>query len=149
VAPSAQPTSSAPASVQACDLVSLDQVKALIPQTAKSVSGFSCGYEDASGKQVLQIQPQHVGTGAKAQTAFSGPGGTSVTTGPLPGIGDDAAYQFQAANGNVPAHLIALAAVKDGWLVSILPQVTLPDSAPGQANFQKATDLLKSAVQKL
>ncbi len=66
----------------------------------------------------------------------------------LSDIGVDAAYQLYQSGAGQPASLVALAAAKSGQQVEIL-FVDLPDSAPGQPNFIKATTLLKDAVAKL
>ena len=149
------PTSTSPSGssasgtdVNPCSLITVDQVKALYPQVtqANRPARAECHYQDARPADVVTVVLHQGGTAmdalGKENTALG------FTNHPLSGIGEDAAYQLYQPSASQPASLVALAAVKGSWRVHIL-FVDLPDSAPGQPGFTKATSLLTAAVAKL
>lgn len=150
---STAPTSSSSGNASAadlnpCSLVTIDQVKALYPGVTQSnrPARAECHYQDARPTDLVTIVVRQGGTAmdalGKENTALG------FTNHPLSGVGEDAAYRLYQPAPNKPASLAAVAAVKGGWRVEIL-LLDLPDSAPGQPGFTRATGLLTAAIGKL
>lgn len=142
-----------------CALASVAQVRTLFAKVGRATarSANECDYYPSSGPWTkvaylaIQTAPS-AGQNARSLVASGAPPGALI--GPIPGIGDSAAYQVTppTPDAHLPAALVALAAVKGdrAAIITVMgPLNDFPQQAPGQAGFNKATALLAHVVAKL